>query len=1559
LNGKNAIIKLKYGNIYNCYAFNEGRKGEKMNRRDILKPTIVVLLALILSITALSTLGNTFAQTTSTPQPLFIGLQEDMPNFNIFDLSSNTVWKTDVIGGNFETLAGVDFNGAAIPWLASNWSQPAQFHYNIVNATTVNGVNTGQIQFTSNGSNVGYNVTVNIRQGVTFTNGMPMNATDVVFSYFAERYGTTLAGTALTEPFDVFGNGYVTFQEMQMSIHYVNEYTVNFTMWNPYGEFYLTTLGDAYIIPMQLWESHLTLNGIPDVTNGTVYINPVTGVTNAVLNTQWNSPEASIGTGPWEYTSGLNFSYRIETPYQNYWGKNFVTPAGYHVFPQNISYMEFKIYTDQDTAMLALESGQVDYVAWPVLPSYVPILAKDPQLTMHYNSQNGYFYLAFNQAQTPMNNLTFRQAVSYMIDKNTIVKDYLSGFGSAGDSPEPPFWTAWYNNSVVRYPYDLATAENLLNESLPAGPNGLRTLPNGQPIQPITILTPPASYDPVRIKIGLMLASEMSAFGIPTVATAVTFDKLVAASQSFQYQMLTLGWSLSLDPIGNVADILGPMGYQNTYAWWPANQTNPNFPNIKTLADQRSSQLAWEFEKAEANAYQTFNVNKMIYYTKEMQGIATQAIPVNVLYYQLNIEATNNYWRGWSNYTFDGTVWNEYSMAAIHTVSVVPPTVQQVNSKISLPNSVGVGQTVNGSVIVTSSNGNPIRNALVTLTTSNNNVSLSTTTGSTNSLGIFNFRVTGTGSDFVTVTANVSYGGSQSTSSALIQSLGSYLFLQTSVNNLVVQAGSSLNIPITVVNQNGDPVAGATVTDLSTIIGYGTITPTSGVTNANGQVTFTYNAPNPNELSTIYLNEHLLPTLYFTASYPSGGYISSNILQLALSVPNTNPSDWISVNLINASSYSVGNGGTVNLVLKVMNLNDQAMPGQKVIVSFSNDSYLSNPMSTVVSNSNGLIYYNATFNSNMPPQAVMISFQQASTIGLKSSVTIAYYGNETNVPDLYGGYLYFTSGNSTAGAMNSSGALNMVVHLFNRNNTPVSGKIPIGIVTSTTPDGQLVNFADPMWGPTNGYFNSADEYTGFVISTNYVNSSPINIAGEYAGYTSNQSDPNLAPWEGLSAPITTWQYISEYYGINMTPSYVVNGTGIFDLSGSYSSYRDLPITVYAIVNSSMYYYVSNNFAVWYLSINGSGLYENQFAVERAQNILVTGYSITNPSLTSYNTSTGTDMLQGTVSVYNQNGAPVNGSSVAVFAKLGKATVFSLSTTTSASGQAAFTYVLPNVTTPTTYTLYYQPQSAWNTYSILETSTVIQNPLFLSASLSGPTYAIAGQNKLSLAINNLYPGDVARVTLSSSTGGVQFSNGNTLNITSTVPVSIPVIISNITPGNSIVVISAQIQSEGYYSATVNTMINVFAPYNSVTNTGGFPTTLTVTNLQNNSVVQNQTVTIQGTVTNLGGVSSVVVSANGGTPVNATLSGSGINYNWTATVTGLKSGNNSIVVTVENSLGQKYSYSMTLLYKAPVSKVATSSLLSLEIAIVVIVIILIIIAAVVASRNRKKGKEEEKK
>ncbi len=1548
-----------------------------MERKSIFVSLLTTAVVLVFVLTALNSLSVTFAQTPESPQPLFIGMQEDMPNYNFFDLGSNTVWKAYAFGDwNFEALSGVDFSGAAVPWLASNWTQPQQFHYNIVNPTTNSaGIKSGQIQFSSTGGLTGYNVTVNIRHGVTFTDGTPMNATDVVFSYFAERYGTTYSGTATTTPFDVFGNGFLTFQEEQLSVHYVNEYTVKFTMWNTYGEFYLTTLGGAIIIPMHVWDSHLVTSGVPDITNGTVYVNPQTGVTNGIVDTHWNTdPAATIGTGPWYYSSGVQFAYRIEKPYTGYWGKNFTTPAGYHVYPQNISYMEFKIYTDQDTAMLALESGQVDYVAWPLLPAYVPILAKDPELTLHYNSQNGYFYLAFNENQQPMNNLTFRQAVSYLIDKSTIVNTYLSGFGSAGDSPEPPFWTAWYNNSVTRYPYNLVKAEQLFNECLPMGPNGLRTLPNGQPIPPITILTPPASYDPVRIKAAQMIASEMSAMGIPTVATAVSFDKLVAASTSFNYQMLTLGWSLSLDPIGNVADILGPMGYQNTYAWWPNNQTNPNFPSVKTLADNASSQLALQFEAAQAKAYGTFNISQMIYYTKEMQGIATEALPVNVLYYQANIEATNNHWAGWSGFVFDGTVFNTYSLAAIHTSAVTPVQVQPVNSQLSVPSAVGVGQTVTGKVMVTDSLGDPISGASVSLAASNSNVTLSTSSGVTNANGVMYFGITGTGTDFVTITSTASYGGSQSVSSELIQSLGSNLVLTTSLTNLSVTAGSSITVPVKAVDQHGTPVAGAKVTVLGSIVGYGSITPSSAITNSNGIADFVYTAPTASELSTIYMNEHLLPILQFNATDFAAGFTSSNSLQLQLLVPNNVQSQWIVTQLQSASSYSVGNGGNISLVVSTRDTTGTITGNQKLVVYYSNSSYVSNPVYSLTSNANGLAYLNLTFVPGLSPQAEVIGFQQASTFGLKTSVTIAYYGSQSNVAGLYGGYLYFTYNGTESNFMGGPGSLQMILKLYDRNNTPVSGMVPVGIITGTTPDGQLSDFSDPSWNASvNSYFNSAWEYTGMVLSSTYVNQPSINIAGDYAGAASNESTPNLAMWdfgENASAvaadyginTTTTWQYISTGYGINMRPSYVINGTGTYDLLGTFSSYRDLPQTVYVLVGSQLYYFVSDSISVGYLEVNGTGLYENQFADQRAQSLDLVSYSIADTSLSSYNSSSTTEVLNGSVKLTDQNGVPISNVKVGVWGMIGKVVEFKSYAPTDTNGVASFSFNLPAVTAPTTYTMYYgayykpasQASSAapWGSYSILQTNSLVENPAFIDANLSMPDYALSGASNASLTVSNLPTGSTAQITLLSPSGGVSIQNSK-FNVTSTSASIIPITLSSNTTF-SFLSLNAQVLIPGFYSTTLSAFSDVFMAYNPLNHTGGYPITHSLTgSVQNNSVVKNSSFTLTGTAFSLGAITGVQISVNNGSAVNATLLGTGNSVNWTANISGLVKGNNTIHLIVYNSQGARVTSTYNIVY-SPTAPPPPSYNWTLIIGLIVVVLIVIIAVVAVAYSSSKKKK-----
>ena len=95
---------------------------------------------------------------------VYIAMQQDMPNFNVFDLASNTVWKDYVLGKFvFESLSGLDPGGNIYPKLAETW-----------------------LFWESN-----LTVVVLLRQGVKFQDLAEMTADDVVFSYFSLRDGTT------------------------------------------------------------------------------------------------------------------------------------------------------------------------------------------------------------------------------------------------------------------------------------------------------------------------------------------------------------------------------------------------------------------------------------------------------------------------------------------------------------------------------------------------------------------------------------------------------------------------------------------------------------------------------------------------------------------------------------------------------------------------------------------------------------------------------------------------------------------------------------------------------------------------------------------------------------------------------------------------------------------------------------------------------------------------------------------------------------------------------------------------------------------------------------------------------------------------------------------------------------------------------------------------------------------------------------------------------------------------------------------------------------------------
>ncbi|MGC8663662.1 MAG: ABC transporter substrate-binding protein [Thermoplasmata archaeon] len=1524
-----------------------------MNKKTgkLLIATILVAIVLISGFSVLSQ-GATVSQKSSSSGTLYIAMQQDIPNYNYFNLPSNTVWKTDVIGWDWDTLYIMDYSGAMVPYLAQN----ATF-----NATSLT-------------------LTVTLRQGVYFVwpiNGTPayeMTAKDVVFSYFAERFGTTVSGTAFTVPFDDQNYGYVTYQEMLRHVRYINQWTVQFTMCRPYAQFFLDTMSMP-IIPWQIWQNHLVTTGNPNDNNNPVFVNP-NGSTNGIVDTSWTeSPLATMGTSIFYYAGGLRNSYEYINLNTNFWGKNWVSPSGYHVYPQNISQIYFKIYTTLDTAVLALETGDVDYIAWSVPGSYVPTLSQDPQINIFRSPDDGYFYLAFNMAQQPMNDIHFRQAVSHLIDKNTIVESYMSGIGQAGDSTEPPFFTSWYNSSVVRYAFDPANASAILNASgYVMGPSGWRLLPNGQPMPPITILTPPADYDPIRVKIGEALAAEMRSVGIDAQAKAINFDALVAEMSAYQYQMLTLGWSLSTDPLGNLADIYGINAPENYEAFWPSNYTNPNFPTIVSLADPTSSAMAWQFQNVIDTAQTSFNTNTQIYYAKWAQGILSEAVPVNVLYYEINVEATLNVWSGW--FSWEGSIYNIYSLASLHPSSVstgvgapttttsthvgniIPPsTSQYLVTQLINPGKVFINQpqfkvspsisNVPVSVLVTNNYGIPVPQASVTLSASGSGgISISTSSGLTNSAGIFTTYVTGKSPGYVNLTAASSYNGMSATAKSIIQSVQfvpSILFTNAYVSEPSILPGQSTNVIVNVMDEYGNPVANANVSIATNLLGYGTISPSYAFTNSTGYATFTFTAPSANEMKTTFVNQNLESKVMLSTSKP--GYTIGNTVSLVIVTYNPYPSSWIQVHVVNATNWFV-NQNNLKTTVEIQATNAQNMPIANVAlkIAASNETYInSGTPSSITTGPNGYANVTIVFNSNLPTAGVSVKFFNSTYVNSTSDALTIAYVNGPVPSNLFGGYVAFYDG--VTGARTNFVSIaggnaddQVVVHIFNSNNQPVSGSIPVGLVFTAAPEGALVGFYDPMWSsPIDYYFNSLWEYEGININTTYMGFLPP-VSGVFVSQLDNQiADPTLGSWLGVSA-LTAYQYVYYGYGINVNDSYIINGTGSYYINGIMSPLVDRISNVYVIPYSYTYYpqtpgiYPSGVIiSAGDFYTHGSEYIASQLAIQRAPDIRITTFQINNPFAMS------SSEINATATLLNASDMPVANQSIwfysaalvpnPSFINYG-APAPAWNYTTNSDGTVSVSLPVATATALSSNDLYIvwnlQPgypkpgaSSVWGIGAITESTQIISVPIQATIMATATDYTLPYQSTSIININvlneNGEPINGASLGISASSGNV---TGSTYSNTAGEGTIYVTPVNSLVNGNPYTVDVIKIKASGsdFLAGTFTLVIIAHSSQPQIT----------LTNLMPSQVVTTSSYTLNGTVWDPAGIKSLIIyldTPNNAYPVTPTEISNG-EYSWSVQISNFFNNLNAVFVNATNNNNVTTITPQFFYYQPPVSYVTST-------------------------------------
>jgi ABC-type transport system substrate-binding protein len=275
--------------------------------------------------------------------------------------------------------------------------------------------------------------TFRLRQGVKFHDGTDVNAEAVKFT-FDRALGRV----------DNRKNRYVTLIEQLTDVQVVDAYTVRFVLEKPMAAFVnnLAHMGFAILSPAAFRRLGTGFGRQP------------------------------VGTGPFEFAAWASGQQIVLKRFGGYWQKGRPKLAG----------IIFKIIPDENTRLIALESGQADIVIGTP-EQEVGRLRKAGRFDIHLANSLRTVFFMFSQGLAPFSEVKVREAVAAAIDNQGIAKTILEGLHRPATAPTfaPGVWGV--DTTVLGYPFDLNRAGQLLDEAgWRLGQGGVRQK-DGKPLE--------------------------------------------------------------------------------------------------------------------------------------------------------------------------------------------------------------------------------------------------------------------------------------------------------------------------------------------------------------------------------------------------------------------------------------------------------------------------------------------------------------------------------------------------------------------------------------------------------------------------------------------------------------------------------------------------------------------------------------------------------------------------------------------------------------------------------------------------------------------------------------------------------------------------------------------------------------------------------------------------------------------------------------------------------------------------------------------------------------------
>jgi peptide/nickel transport system substrate-binding protein len=253
---------------------------------------------------------------------------------------------------------------------------------------------------------------VKLRDGVTWHDGTPFTAQDVVFTFELYRDGPPNRWTH-----------HASQTPDMRRVEALDDRTVQITCAQPCPTLAEITLADLPILPEHVWskvEDPATYDG------------------------------SAIGTGP----------YRVlrRVPGERY---ELSANDGYFAGRPVADKLILSIIPESSSAFLALRSGQVDAVSSPIPPQLVERFDADREVDVVMATPFSDAELVFNMGRAPFDSAPLRRAVMLAIDKDALLETVLLGRGISGSEGWPHPRSPWTGENPDM-PHDPVEARRLI-----------------------------------------------------------------------------------------------------------------------------------------------------------------------------------------------------------------------------------------------------------------------------------------------------------------------------------------------------------------------------------------------------------------------------------------------------------------------------------------------------------------------------------------------------------------------------------------------------------------------------------------------------------------------------------------------------------------------------------------------------------------------------------------------------------------------------------------------------------------------------------------------------------------------------------------------------------------------------------------------------------------------------------------------------------------------------------------------------------------------------------------